>query len=83
MMKMVGLCRRKRNLHSLRSRFASILFSKAAPLFYVSRQLGHSDVSITANIYAHWINNKDNRHVELLDSAQPDVVYPQSVAVSA
>jgi len=79
-LKKAGL--RKRKLHSLRHSFASILLSKGAQLLYVSRQLGHSDISITANIYAHWIDYSDNRHVDLLDHAQPDVVYTQPKAVS-
>jgi integrase len=74
---------RKRKFHSLRHSFASILLSKGAQLVYVSRQLGHSSVSITSDIYTHWISDDDNRHVDLLDPAQSDVVYTQPKAVSA
>ena len=33
--------------------FASLLISKEVPLINVSNFLGHSDLSTTANIYAH------------------------------
>ena len=39
--------------HDLRHTFASLMLSEEVPLINVSRYLGHSDVSTTANIYAH------------------------------
>lgn len=39
--------------HDLRHTFASILINKDVPLINVSNFLGHSDISTTANIYAH------------------------------
>ena len=39
--------------HDLRHTFASILIGKEVPLINVSNFLGHSDISTTANIYAH------------------------------
>ena len=39
--------------HDLRHTFASLLISKDVPLINVSNFLGHSDLSTTANIYAH------------------------------
>ena len=39
--------------HDLRHTFASILLGKDVPLINVSSFLGHSDISTTANIYAH------------------------------
>ena len=44
---------RKIRFHDLRHTFASILLSNDEPLINVSRFLGHSDISTTANIYAH------------------------------
>jgi integrase len=73
---------RFRKFHSLRHSYASILLSKGAQLLYVSRQLGHSNISITADIYTHWLDDADNRHVDMLDPAHSDVVYPQPEAVS-
>lgn len=39
--------------HDLRHSFASVLLGKDVPLINVSNFLGHSDISTTANIYAH------------------------------
>lgn len=39
--------------HDLRHTFASILLGNDVPLINVSNFLGHSDISTTANIYAH------------------------------
>lgn len=39
--------------HDLRHTFASILINSNKPLIEVSGFLGHSDISTTANIYAH------------------------------
>lgn len=39
--------------HDLQHTFASILIGNEVPLINVSNFLGHSDISTTANIYAH------------------------------
>ena len=39
--------------HDLRHTFASLLINQDVPLINVSNFLGHSDLSTTANIYAH------------------------------
>ena len=48
-----GLGLRKIRFHDLRHTFASVLINNDVPLINVSRFLGHSDISTTANIYAH------------------------------
>jgi len=58
-------------LHGLRHSFASILLSQGADLFYVSKQLGHSGINITSDIYGHFIPSEGNREVDLLDSPAP------------
>jgi integrase len=45
---------RPRTPKDLRDTFASQLLTAGVQLGYVSRQLGHSDVSITARQYARW-----------------------------
>ena len=44
---------RRIRFHDLRHTFASILINQEVPLINVSNFLGHSDISTTANIYAH------------------------------
>ncbi len=58
-------------LHGLRHGYASILLSEGANLFYVSKQLGHSGINITSDIYGHFIPSEGNREVDLLDSPAP------------
>jgi len=58
-------------LHGLRHSFASILLSEGASLFYVSKQLGHSSINITSNVYGHFIATEENRAVDLVDFTAP------------
>ena len=44
---------KKIRFHDLRHTFASLLINQDVPLINVSNFLGHSDLSTTANIYAH------------------------------
>ena len=48
-------------LEDLRDTFASQLFSAGVQLGYVSRQLGHADVTTTARHYAKWIEGEEYR----------------------
>ena len=48
-----GLGLRTIRFHDLRHTFASVLLNNDVPLINVSRFLGHSDISTTANTYAH------------------------------
>lgn len=41
--------------HELRHTAASLAIAEGASLFHVSRMLGHSSISITADIYGHWM----------------------------
>lgn len=51
-LKRAGL--RTMRFHDLRHSAAAMLRAQGAPLDYVSRVLGHSDVRLTANIYMHY-----------------------------
>jgi integrase len=44
---------RRRRLHDTRHTFASLLLSNGEPLKYVSAQLGHSSIRMTADVYGH------------------------------
>ena len=46
---------RPRNPHDLRHTYASLLLMAHQSPGYVQRQLGHSSISITMDIYCHWI----------------------------
>jgi len=50
-----------RQMKDLRDTFASQLFSVGVQLGYVSRQLGHADITTTARHYAKWIDVDEYR----------------------
>lgn len=58
-------------LHGIRHSYASIMLSEGKNLFYVSRQLGHSGINITSDIYGHFIPSEGNREVDFFDSFTP------------
>jgi len=74
--------------HDVRHTYASLLLSNGASLVYVSKQMGHSTIRITVDVYGHWIPNEKNQVIDILDSGfqarnqQPDATYPQPEAVS-
>lgn len=46
---------RRRNPHDLRHTYATILLMDHISPAYVRKQLGHSSISITVDLYGHWI----------------------------
>ena len=44
--------------HDLRHTFGSLKLDQGEDLVYVCRQMGHSSVSVTADIYAHQIRSR-------------------------
>ena len=52
--------------HAFRHTMASILYYHGVDSVSVSRRLGHAQVSTTANIYAHIIEDADQRNAEIL-----------------
>jgi integrase len=46
---------RRRNPHDLRHTYATILLMDHLSPAYVQKQLGHSSISITVDLYGHWI----------------------------
>lgn len=58
-----------RVLYNLRHTFASILISKGADITWVSKTLGHKDISITLKIYTKPFNEDDDirfKNIEVL-----------------
>lgn len=56
------------SLHTLRHTFATRLFKNNVDIKVISELLGHSDVSITYNIYTHVIQEQKKKAVDVLDS---------------
>jgi integrase len=54
--------------HQLRHLFASALLAAGVALTDVSRWMGHRDVNVTAQVYAHCLPDSWNRAREVLDS---------------
>ena len=59
---------RKIRFHDLRHTFASILINQDVPLLNVSNFLGHSDLSTTANIYAHLDKSKKQESADIISN---------------
>ena len=59
---------KKCGVHSLRHTFASMLFKRGVDPKTVSEILGHSDVSITYNIYIHIIQEQKVKAIDLLNT---------------
>ena len=57
----------RRNLHSLRHSFASLLIQNGESLAYVRDQLGHSSIQITVDTYGHLVPGGNRRAVNRLD----------------
>lgn len=57
----------KVTVHSLRHTYASLMIADDIPIVIVSKQLGHAQVSTTANIYAHAIKSAQAKAAEVFD----------------
>ena len=64
---------RIRNPHDLRHTYASILLMAHLSPGYVQRQLGHSSISITMDIYCHWMPGEGRRDLETALTAQSHI----------
>lgn len=54
----------KVNLHSLRHTYATRLIESGVPAHVVQKELGHSDISITMNIYCSVFDKYREKHLE-------------------
>jgi len=55
---------RVRNPHDLRHTYATTMLMAHQSPAYVMRQLGHSSISITVDIYGHWFPNEGREDLE-------------------
>jgi len=84
--KMQGLMRKvskqagleRRHPHDLRHTYATILLMAHQSPGYVQKQLGHSSISITMDIYCHWIPGEGRKGLEnaLLGNRSAQKVVP-------
>jgi integrase len=51
-------------VHDARHTYASIMLRRGVPMAYVSRQLGHSSIQITVDLYGHFEAGADRHQVE-------------------
>ncbi len=51
-------------IHDARHTYASLMLRRGVPIAYVSRQLGHSSISVTVDLYGHFVPGGDRHHVE-------------------
>ncbi len=58
-------------IHDLRHTFGSLLIQSGASLVYVQRQMGHSTIQITADIYGHLVPGADIACVDAMAAAKP------------
>ncbi len=55
------------SFHKLRHTAASLMVAAGVELHQVKEQLGHSQISLTANLYAHGVPESQRRAVNILD----------------
>ena len=60
---------RQVRLHDLRHTYASLLIQQGESLAYVQKQLGHSSIQVTVDIYGHLIPGANRAAVDRLDAA--------------
>jgi integrase len=58
-----------RTWHSVRHTYARIALEHEAPIFWLSKQLGHSTVQVTQNVYGHWSRSARKAEVAKLAEA--------------
>ena len=51
-------------VHDARHTYASLRLRRGVPIAYVSRQLGHSSIKVTVDLYGHFVPGADRHHVE-------------------
>ena len=60
----------ERKVHDARHCFTSWNLSAGVSLFGVSRQMGHSSIKVTAELYGKYIPTEDRKAANLLDHAE-------------
>lgn len=66
----------RRRLYDLRHTFATLLVMNGESLAYVRDQLGHSSITLTVNVYTHWVPGSNRAAVNKLPGLE---VQPSNV----
>jgi integrase len=62
-------CLQKKEVHTLRHTYATTALLGGAPIHVVSRNLGHSSVAVTADVYGHVTDDAARNTAESVSSA--------------
>ena len=68
-----------RNPHDLRHTYATILLMAGVSPAYVQKQLGHSSISMTVDIYGHWIPGEGRAGLEAALTGGRSEDFPQKL----
>lgn len=55
-------------IHDFRHSHATLLLSKGVPITVISKRLGHSNLSMTLNVYSHLILQDEDKAIDLLNN---------------
>lgn len=59
---------RRIRIHDLRHTFASMMIESGCNLVYLRDQLGHSSITVTADVYGHLLKGNNEKPVDALDT---------------
>lgn len=59
---------KKIRIHDFRHSHVSLLLSKGVPITVISKRLGHSNIQMTLNIYAHLIPEDEDKAINILEN---------------
>ena len=58
---------KKIRMHDLRHSHASFLIQKGVNILAISKRLGHEDIKMTLNTYAHLYEEENKRMIDILN----------------
>jgi integrase len=67
----IGERGRKRDFHSFRHSFARIALEHGAEITWVQKQLGHSSITVTVDLYGSWARSAEKAQAKKLGAAFP------------
>lgn len=67
----VGPTEEKRTFHSFRHTYARIAMEKGREISWLSRQLGHSSIKVTQDVYGHFSKDAARQQTKMMEGAFP------------